>query len=68
MGEEVLAVALAAEPVLDRHLAVLEEELGHGRGAEAHLVDLAADVEAGEPRSTRNPLMPFGPFERSTVA
>ena len=53
VGEEHLAGALAAEPIRLRHLAVLEEHLAHGRGAQAHLVGCACRVKG--PASSARP-------------
>ena len=46
-GDDV-SLADVAEHVLDRHLAVVEDERRGGRAADAHLLLFGADGEAGE--------------------
>ncbi len=51
------------------HLAAVEEDLAHRRGAQAHLRERLPDRETGRvPSSTRNAVMPAKPSARSIVA
>ena len=62
LDRDLVALADLAEHVGARHAAFLEQQLAGAPGADAELVFLLADREAGKPRSTRNAVMPrYGP-------